>query len=87
MNIKTTVASLSLLSVLSFGASAANYVDAGQTQNLQSLGTVSVSGNAAAPMDIRQALSQKADAQGATAYRIIEAKLDDNYHATAEIYK
>jgi hypothetical protein len=46
-----------------------------------------VSGVAAAPSDIRQALSDKADAKGATAYRVIEARNDGNFHATAEIYK
>ncbi|WP_148874994.1 YdgH/BhsA/McbA-like domain containing protein, partial [Serratia marcescens] len=27
------------------------------------------------------------DAKGATAYRVIEARNEGNYHATAEIYK
>ena len=47
---------------------------------------ITVSGVAAAPSDIRRALSDKADA-GATAYRVIEARNDGNFHATAEIYK
>ncbi|RLO42498.1 YdgH/BhsA/McbA-like domain containing protein, partial [Serratia marcescens] len=32
-------------------------------------------------------LSDKADAKGATAYRVIEARNDGSFHATAEIYK
>ncbi|ANS40877.1 peroxide/acid stress response protein YhcN [Serratia inhibens] len=87
MKIKATVATLSLLSVLSFGAFAAQSVDEDQAAKLQSAGTITVSGVAGAPSDIRQALSEKADARGATAYRVIEARNEGNYHATAEIYK
>ncbi|MEM6052693.1 peroxide/acid stress response protein YhcN [Erwinia sp. P7711] len=87
MNIKTTIATLSLLSTLSFGAFAAESVNADQAQNLQSVGTISVSGVAGAPMDIKQKLSDKADAQGASAYHVIEAYNNGNYHATAELYK
>lgn len=87
MNVKTTIATLSILSALSFGAFAAESVTAEQAQNLQSVGTISVSGVAAAPMDIHQALEQKAEQQGASAYRVIEARNDGNFHATAELYK
>lgn len=84
-----TIAALSLASVLSFGASAANLVTNEQvaSQNLQSVGTISVSGIDGTPTDIRQQLSEKADKQGATSYRVIEARNDGNYHATAELYK
>ncbi|MBD8164673.1 peroxide/acid stress response protein YhcN [Erwinia persicina] len=84
-----TVAALGLASVLSFGAAAANLVTNDQvaSQNLQAVGTVSVSGIAGTPMDIRHQLSEKADRQGATSYRIIEARNGDNYHATAQLYK
>lgn len=51
------------------------------------LAQISVSGIAGAPTDIRQQLSQKADEQGAKAYRVIEAYNNGNYHATAELYK
>jgi hypothetical protein len=87
MNIKTTIATLSVLSVLSFGASAANLVNNDQAADMQSQGTISVSGIAGAPSDIRQALSDKADSKGASAYRVIEAYENGNWHATAEIYK
>ena len=91
MNIKTTIATVSLLSVMAFGASAglapAVVVSRDQTQNLQSAGTVSISGTAGAPMDYRAALSQKADEQGASAYKVIEARTGDNYHITAQLYK
>lgn len=87
MNMKTTIAALSLLSAISFGASAANLVTGDQASNLQSIGTITVSGVTGAPSDIRQALSDKADQQGAKAYRVIEAYENGNWHATAEIYK
>lgn len=87
MNIKTTVAAVTVLSALSFGAFAAESVNADQAQNLQSVGTISVSGVAGSPMDIRQQLNAKADTQGASAYRVIEAYNNGNYHATAELYK
>ena len=56
------IASLGLASVLSFGANAAvNQVNAEQAQNLQSMGTVSVSQVGSAPMDMRQELAAKAE--------------------------
>ncbi|MDW5502314.1 peroxide/acid stress response protein YhcN [Pseudomonas lundensis] len=87
MNMKTTLAALSLLSVVSFGASAATLITNDQANNLQSVGTITASGVTGAPSDIRQALSDKADKQGAKAYRVIEAYENGNWHATAEIYK
>ncbi|MBV0842887.1 peroxide/acid stress response protein YhcN [Serratia liquefaciens] len=87
MKIKSTIATMSFLSMLSFGAFAAQSVDANQAAKMQSAGTITVSGVAGAPSDIRQALSEKADAKGATAYRVIEARNEGNFHATAEIYK
>ncbi|MBP1130304.1 MULTISPECIES: peroxide/acid stress response protein YhcN [Enterobacterales] len=87
MKIKATVATMSILSMLSFGAFAAQSVDASQAAKMQAAGTITVSGVAGAPSDIRQALSEKADAKGATAYRVIEARNEGNFHATAEIYK
>ena len=87
MNIKSTVAALSVLSVLSFGAFAADSIGADQAQSRQSLGTVSVGGISSSPMDMRAELNKKAEEQGASSYRIIEARTGDNWHATAELYK
>lgn len=89
MKTKIALAVLSLSSVLSFGANAAHLVTDQQVQdqNLQSMGTISVSGIDGAPTDIRHELSQKADAQGASSYRVVEAYNNGNYHATAELYK
>ena len=74
MKIKTTVAALSVLSVLSFGAFAADSIDAAQAQNREAIGTVSVSGVASSPMDMREMLNKKAEEKGATAYQITEAR-------------
>ncbi|WJD49910.1 MULTISPECIES: peroxide/acid stress response protein YhcN [unclassified Enterobacter] len=87
MKIKTTVAALSILSVLSFGASAANVIGSDQAQARQSIGTVSVGGVNSSPMDMRAALDKKAEQEGASSYRIIEARTGDSWHATAELYK
>lgn len=82
------IASLGLASVLSFGANAtAHQISAEQAQNLQSMGTISVSQVGSAPMDMRQELAAKAEKEGATSYRIIEARSGDTWHATAELYK
>lgn len=87
MNIKSTVATLSILSALSFGAFAADSISADQAQSRQSLGIVSIGAVAASPMDMRAELNKKAEEQGASSYRIIEARTGDNWHATAELYK
>ncbi|WP_039056759.1 peroxide/acid stress response protein YhcN [Enterobacter sp. Bisph1] len=87
MNIKSTVATLSVLSALSFGAFAADSINADQAQSRESLGTVSIGRVNASPMDMNAQLSKKAEEKGASAYRIIEARSGDQWHATAELYK
>ncbi|BAN97724.1 hypothetical protein E05_29580 [Plautia stali symbiont] len=88
MKTKLSIAVLSLASVLSFGASAATLVTNTQAENLQPLNqTISVSGVDGDQTNIRQELSQKADAQAASHYRIIENNQDNTFHVTAELYK
>ncbi|ELY4723053.1 peroxide/acid stress response protein YhcN [Cronobacter sp. 153480017-3] len=87
MKTTSTVTALTLLSMLSFGVFAADSINAEQAQNRQSIGTVSVDAVNAAPMDLRAMLNEKAEAKGATAYRVIEARTGDHWHATAELYK
>ncbi|WP_067710250.1 MULTISPECIES: peroxide/acid stress response protein YhcN [unclassified Erwinia] len=89
MKTKLMISMISLAAVLSFGASAANLVTQEQadSQNLQSMGTVTISGIDGVPTDMRQQLSQKAEEQGASSYRVIEARNEGNYHITAELYK
>lgn len=87
MKIKTTVATLGLLSMLSFDAFAATSINADEAQNREAIGTVSLGAVATSPMDMREMLNQKAEEKGASAYRIIEARTGDHWHATAELYK
>ncbi|EPK0109787.1 YdgH/BhsA/McbA-like domain containing protein, partial [Klebsiella pneumoniae] len=39
------------------------------------------------PMDMHEMLNKKAQEEGASSYRIIEARTGDHWHATAELYK
>ncbi len=88
MKTKLAIAIVSLASALSFGASAASLVSNEQAAQLQPLNqTVSVSGVDGDQTNVRQELSQKADAQGASHYRIIENNRGDTFHVTAELYK
>lgn len=87
MKIKTTVAALSILSVISFGAFAADSINNEQAQNREAIGTVSVGAIGSSPMDMNELLNKKAEEQGASSYRIIEARSGANWHATAELYK
>ncbi|MEG3110458.1 MULTISPECIES: YdgH/BhsA/McbA-like domain containing protein [Pantoea] len=88
MKTKLTLAVLSLASVLSFGASAASLVSNQQAQTLQPMNqTITVSGRDGDQTNIREVLSEKADAQGASHYRVIENNQDNTYHVTAELYK
>ncbi|EMH4163496.1 peroxide/acid stress response protein YhcN [Pluralibacter gergoviae] len=87
MKIKTTLSVLGMLSVLSFGAFAADSINAEQATNRQPVGTISVGAVGSSPMDMNEMLSQKAQQQGASSYRIIEARSGAHWHATAELYK
>ncbi len=88
MKTKLAIAIVGLASVLSFGASAASLVSNQQAEQLQPLNqTISVSGVDGDQTNVRQELSQKADAQGASHYRIIENNRGDTFHVTAELYK
>ncbi|EOW6517808.1 peroxide/acid stress response protein YhcN [Cronobacter dublinensis] len=88
MKTTLTIAALGLASVLSFGVSAAvQQVNAQQAQNLQPMGSVSVTQLTGSPMDVRQQLAAKAEKEGASSYRITELTQGDHWHATAELYK
>lgn len=87
MKMKTAVSAVGLLIMATFGAAAAELVTQQQAQQLQSAGIITASGVGGSPINYRAQLSQKADAQGARAYRIIEARTGDSWHATAELYK
>lgn len=85
---KTIIAVLGLASVLSFSTCAAvQQINTEQAQGLQPMGTISVSQIGSSPMDMRQELAAKAAKQGASSYRVIEARTGNSWHATAELYK
>ncbi|MGN5897770.1 YdgH/BhsA/McbA-like domain containing protein [Klebsiella pneumoniae] len=75
MKIKTTVAALSILSVVSFGAFAADIINSEQAQGREAIGTVSVGAVASSPMDMHEMLNKKAQEEGASSYRIISMVL------------
>lgn len=56
MNVKTTIATISILSALSFGVFAADSINDNQAANLKPMGTITVSGINGAPSDIRLCL-------------------------------
>ena len=87
MKIKTTVAALSILSAISFGAFAADSINSDQAQTRRAIGTVSIGSVGSSPMDMHEMLNKKAEEQGASSYRVIEARTGDHWHATAELYK
>ena len=60
MKIKTTVAAISILSVVSFGAFAADIINSEQAQGREAIGTVSVGAVASSPMDMHEMLNKKA---------------------------
>ncbi|KIC86183.1 YdgH/BhsA/McbA-like domain containing protein [Pantoea agglomerans] len=88
MKMKLAIAALSLASLFSVGANAASLVSSEQVQGLQPMNqTISIGGRNGDQTHIRQVLSEKADAQGASHYRIIENNQDNTWHVTAELYK
>lgn len=89
---KTPLAILTaaLLATASFTAFAAQPLSAGQAQNLQSAGTVSISGVAGSFDDATRQLSQKAEESGASHYRVIGVQTPGDsslWSGTAEIYR
>lgn len=64
MKIKTTVAAISILSVVSFGAFAADIINSEQAQGREAIGTVSVGAAASSPMDMHEMLNKKAQEEG-----------------------
>ena len=81
------ISTIGILSVISFSTFAADSINIEQATNRQPLGTISLGGVGSSPMDMHNKLDQEAQQQGASSYRIIEARSGDYWHATAEIYK
>lgn len=87
MKFKTSIAVFTLLSVIAFGAVAADAISRDQAKSRESMGTISLSAVNSSPMDLRAALNKKANAMGASAYHIIGARQGNNWRVTAQLYK
>ncbi|WP_174849425.1 YdgH/BhsA/McbA-like domain containing protein [Yersinia artesiana] len=84
------VIAAALIATASFATMAAQEVSSEQATKLQSIGVISLSNVSGSPMDVESALKAKADADGASHYRIIGISNpgdSSNYSASAEIYR
>lgn len=90
MKRRYAVLTAALLATASFPTLAAQPVSATQAQNLQSAGTVSISGVRGTLDDATRHLSQKAQEEGASGYRVIGVQTPGDsslWSGTAEIYR
>ncbi|EKN6361681.1 TPA: DUF1471 domain-containing protein [Yersinia enterocolitica] len=84
------VIAVALIATASFATMAAQEVSSEQATKLQSIGVISLSNVSGSPTDVESALKAKADADGASHYRIIGISNpgdSSNYSASAEIYR
>ncbi|SUB81798.1 Multiple stress resistance protein BhsA precursor [Pragia fontium] len=80
------IATAAVLATLSFSSFAAQQVTRDQTENLDKIGSVSVS-NSHGMSALEHKLAAKAEAQGASRYYIVSASTGNNMRGTAIIYK
>ncbi|CNH34462.1 putative biofilm stress and motility protein A [Yersinia thracica] len=79
-----------LIATASFATMAAQEVSPEQATKLQSMGVISLSNVSGSPTDVESALNAKADADGASHYRVIGISNpgdSSHYSASAEIYR
>ncbi|HGP0856278.1 TPA: DUF1471 domain-containing protein [Yersinia enterocolitica] len=84
------VIAAALIATASFATMAEQEVSSEQATKLQSIGVISLSNVSGSPTDVESALKAKADADGASHYRIIGISNpgdSSNYSASAEIYR
>lgn len=89
MKLKGLIAA-TLFSATSFSAFAATLVDESRAQNLQPVGSISVTGVRGSIDDVTQQLSQKANEMGASHYRVVRADTPGDsslWSGNAEIYR
>lgn len=72
---------------VSFGAMAAKEITKEEAKNYEKIGTVSTSGEATSPMDVKHELSKLADEKGGKYYLIIAEREKGKFAADAEVYK
>lgn len=78
-----------VISGLSFTAIAAKEItkQEAEANNYEKIGTVSTTGEATSPMDVKKALSKLADEKGGKYYVIIAEREKGKFDADAEVYK
>ncbi len=84
MKVLTLILSLSVIAGTTQHVFAAEQIN--NSTNKQVLGVVSAS-NALTLDELVNSLSQKADEQGATSFKVLSAGGDNKLHGSAEIYK
>ncbi|MEZ0583128.1 YdgH/BhsA/McbA-like domain containing protein [Erwinia sp. STN24] len=90
MNKLPTTIAAAILAATSFSTLAATQVSTEQSQNLQQMGTVSVTGVTGSLDDATAQLAQKAEEMGASHYRVIRADTPGDsslWSGNAEIYR
>jgi len=86
----SAIVTAAILTATSFSTLAATQVNEEQSQNLQQMGTVSVTGVRGSLDDATAHLAQKAEEMGASHYRIIRADTPGDsslWSGNAEIYR
>ncbi|ORM74383.1 protein ydgH Flags: Precursor [Pantoea wallisii] len=90
MKTRYAIMSAALLATASFTTFAASPLSEREAQNLQSAGTVTISGVRGSLDDATRHLSQKAEEQGASHYRVIGVQNPGDssmWSGSAEIYR
>ncbi|ANI30491.1 hypothetical protein PL78_11730 [Yersinia entomophaga] len=89
MKLLKNVAVALVVGGLSFGALAAKEITRQEAKDkgYEKIGTISSSGEAMSPLDVKQDLSAKADEKGGKYYVIISENEKKKFNATADVYK
>lgn len=78
---------LAVVSVLPLTSVAATSISEEQAQTRQSVGVVSVNKVGETLSGLTEMMSDKAEAKGASSFRVLSANTGDSSHMSAELYK
>ncbi|ATM87855.1 DUF1471 domain-containing protein [Yersinia massiliensis] len=87
MNLLKNLTIALVVSGISFGAMAAEEITKDEAAKYEKIGTISSSGEATSPMDVKQELSKLADEKGGKYYVITSEREKKKFDATADVYK
>ncbi|AKP33509.1 YdgH/BhsA/McbA-like domain containing protein [Yersinia aleksiciae] len=87
MNLLKNLAVALVVTGISFGAMAAKEITKDEAKNYEKIGTISSSGEATSPMDVKEELSKLADEKGGKYYVITAEREKKKFDATADVYK